>query len=91
MSVYGFECLCTNLNASVQGLNASVQGLVSGCRSLKPGGIECRNVVFLCNILFMFVLIFCLGDETVADVFRDFSNMGSRHPEKLKRERFSDV
>ena len=31
------------------------------------------------------------GDETVADVFRDFSNMGSRNPEKLRREKFTDV
>ena len=27
------------------------------------------------------------GDETVSDVFRDFSNMASHNPEKLKRDR----
>jgi len=31
------------------------------------------------------------GDETVTNVFRDFSQMASQNPEKLKRDRHTDV
>lgn len=35
--------------------------------------------------------ILSLGDETVTNVFRDFSNMASQNPEKLRRDRHTNV
>lgn len=38
-----------------------------------------------------FPILCLLGDETVTNVFRDFSNMASQNPEKLRRDRHTNV
>ena len=45
------------------------------------------TMVWLISFYFLSYLHFRLfsGDETVSNVFRDFSNMASRQSEKLKR------
>ena len=37
-------------------------------------------------MLLIAVIIFISGDVTFTDVFRDFSNMASRDPDRLKRK-----